>query len=133
MSRHPTVKLRNALLLVALAVLGGCDLLGGGETVVTGTVRLKETGEPLPGIAVSLRDGGGGFGSYPKVVGTVTDDDGRYRLHTREQGNDNRFNLFVNVEPFDPRYIDYTGDSVAEGKHTVRDVDLPRNKYCTDN
>lgn len=72
--------LRNALLLVALAVLGGCDLLGGGETVVTGTVRLKETGAPLPGIAVSLRDGGGGFGSYPKVVGT--DAEGRYRLHT---------------------------------------------------
>jgi len=39
----------------------------------------------------------------------------------------------VNVEPFDLRYIGYTGGFDAEGKHTVRDVDLPRNKYCTGN
>jgi len=63
--------LPGLILAVGLLVPG---LAFGQQANITGTVTNAETGEPIPGVNVFIRELG------PSVAGTATDDDGSYNL-----------------------------------------------------
>ncbi|MGB3542819.1 hypothetical protein [Rubrivirga sp.] len=115
--------------VLALAVLvsglahSGCGLLPPDGRTFAGVVVDAETGDPLPGILVSLKRSGG-FGSYRTVASTRTDDAGRFavsepdehyaeavfRVNSPDYGED---------VPFDPCY----GGTLNEG---LRPIDRMR-------
>ncbi len=115
MPRPPAFVL--ALLLLASAA-SGCDLFGSdaGTVVVTGRVVTADTSEPITGLGLSFREGGG---AYPIRALTRTDVDGSFAI-TFDHGETNRpFFLTVNDEPYDARYATYTA-SIRQG--TERDL-----------
>lgn len=105
------------ILLAASVVLAlaaaGCDLVTSGGTSYAGIVVDADTGDPVEGIQMSLKVGGGGFGSYSIVAETLTDAAGRFQL--RAPDNDRASGqaaLFVNSpgyigdqpSPYNPSY-----------------------------
>ena len=115
----------SIIFMLPLLVLGGCDLLMGeddGTIVVTGTVVLAETGEPLAGLGVSLTRSLNGPGAFLEET-AWTGPDGRFRLRHEARSTGLAFTLTVNDEPYDNRYTLVrsrlrSGDDLALG--TVR-------------
>lgn len=109
---------RIALGFAVVALLSGCDLFSKEDTriLLSGTVVLAETGEPLPGLGVTLRSTGG-FGSSVFIQAkTQTGADGAFRLDVdAEEGAAFSFNL--NDDPYDGRYTAF-GEPVRAGKQT---------------
>ena len=94
----------GVLLRALLLILGGCDLFGGGDTVVTGVVVNAATGEPLEGIGVVLEIGTGSFGGYVTVAEDLTDSEGRFRLR-HDAATDSDGPIFVaNANPYNPSF-----------------------------
>ena len=106
--------------ILTLSLLsGGCDLLApepDGTIVVTGTVVLAETGEPIEGLSVALKDSGS-FGLYFVRATALTQADGTFYL-THDAGPHGTLHAVrVNEEPYDPRYTGF-GTSARPGEQT---------------
>ena len=90
----------RVLLLLAVALASGCDLLGREPVIdISGTVMDASLGQPLAGLGVSLRTGGWAGGSA--AARATTDAAGRF--HLRAVGYE-YLQFEVNDEPYDGRY-----------------------------
>lgn len=95
MTRLTHLKPLGLLILIATST-AGCDFLGLGGAIYSGVVVDAETQEPIEGIQMSLKIGGGGFGSYTIVAAVLTDGEGRFKVRDPEVGSSGRPDLYVN-------------------------------------
>ena len=92
-------------MLVLLSLLAGCSLFGEEDRAITATgqVVLAETGEPISGLSIALKHGGG-LATPPILVQTVqTEPGGRFSLRY-EGGSRWGYDVYINDSPYDARY-----------------------------
>ncbi len=110
-----------ASVLAASLCLGGCDLLADDPEpmtgTITGTVVLAETGEPIRGLGVALKQGGGGP-AYSLQAVAQTDADGVFRIDYDAEGDRSGLSVTINAEPHDTRYT-ADGGKLRPGEGTV--------------
>jgi len=91
--------------------------------VVTGTVYEEGGGTPIPGAYVSAQISDPDADDPKDQIistGTITDDDGRYRL-ILEEGN--TYNIVVYMEGYAPNYVEIAGTQLNE-TYEDRDINL---------
>lgn len=116
--------------LLALCLLGGCDLFRDTAVVATGTVLDASLNRPAQGVSVALTKDGGAWGAPITVASTRTDAEGRFRLEYDPGRHGANFSLEVNTVPYDETYYT-TWYGVRSGGRSDRTTSLYRNATLT--
>ncbi len=120
-----------SVLLFLFFTLSGCELFEGEEDtagVVSGRVVSTETGAPIEGLGVVLRQGSSGFGVYPTVAAVQTGADGVFRIKYDVDTGDFPLSLTINDEPYDRHYA-VSRDYLDSGEDLhLGTVELPVNE-----
>lgn len=94
------------ILAIPLLQLGGCGLFSEEDRTITATgqVILAETGAPLPGLSVALKDGGGLAAPPIRVLTGQTGSDGRFALRYEGASEHSGYDVYINDGPHDFLY-----------------------------
>lgn len=124
--------MRLLSILAALLLLAGCDLFAddeGGSFEVVGTVVDAETGAPLSGIGVTLRDPSFSY-VHPIRTQMTTGANGRFRL-AYSSGRLSGYTLNVNDGPYNDSYTAYRDSFYPDPGDVLDYGEIPISRHRT--